>query len=457
MNFDLVMAKAALDGVENRIRNHLETTMWAKGQLLQHIAGGSMHKTSGSIPQHLTQLLPGTTTAQGAADLERLARMAKSIGPRILRLKQYGTLGSINWGDGSPTFDKELDNATTESLRAFPRDRLARKALQQDLVRGMLAGIVIPDGSGRAQTMPLGGYYEPLVNEDNIEHVWGIYQAWLPPTGRKWRARIYNLETRELLEWDNMDNPTDLGMTPASIPNAPMPVFEIVDDDLDGLPRGEFMESLPLFKSEWASQVRGDRAEESTAFSQLVTKGQLLTGDNERGATRVIRLPADGDAHYLDPPSLEQIHKHHDRKLERLRVDHSLPGGFLGGQTPSGEALREANQSFIADCSGRAGRISNWLTRLLSDYGEITGLKDPPPVTVVINREFERGSVVDQTVLLHREGLIDFGEAVRAISVYYPTWSSAAVEAFIETERARMTLPVFVPGRLDPKDVGDDA
>lgn len=442
-------ARATLDGVEARIREHLEVTMWAKGQLLQHIAGGQQHRTSGRIPAHLTDLLPGTNTTQGAADLERLARMAKSIGPRILRLKKYGTLGSVNWGDGSPTFDKELDNATTESLRAFPRDRLARKALEQDLVRGMIAGIVIPDARGGAQAMPLGGYYEPLVDEDNVEHIWGVYQAWQPPSGLKWRARIYNLETRELYEWADLDSPTEIGRTPTAIPNAPMPVYEVVDDDLDGYPRGEFMESLPLFKSEWASQVRGDRAEESTAFSQLVTKGQLQAGDVDRGPTRIIRLPEGGDAKYLDPPSLEQIHKHHDRKLERLRVDHSLPGGFLGSQTPSGEALREANQAFIADCAARAGRISNYLTRLLADYGALIGLQKPPPVTVIINREFERASVVDQTVLLHREDLIDFGEAVRAISVYYPTWASDRVEAFIDSRRELIPEPLTTTDAVD--------
>lgn len=440
----LAAAKAALVGVENRIREHLEVTMWAKGQLLQHIASGEHHRGSGRMPQHLTDLLPGTSTAQGAADLERLARMAKSIGPRILRLKHYGTLGSVNWGDGSPTFDRELDNATTESLKAFPRDRLARKALEQDLIRGMLAGIVIPDGAGGARAMPLGGYVEPLVDDDDVEHVWGIYQAWQPPSGSKWRVRVYNLETRELFEYSGLDSPTEIGNVPQPILNAPMPVYDIVDDDLDGYPRGEFMESLPLFKSEWASQVRGDRAEETTAFSQLVVRGQLGFGDSERGPTRVIRLPPDGDAHYLEPPSLEQIHTHHDRKLERLRVDHSLPGGFLGSQTPSGEALREANQAFIADCSSRARRISNWLTRLLADYSELVGLADPPPVSVIINREFERASVVDQTVLLYREGLIDFGEAVRAISVYYPTWSSQAVEEFIDGSR-ELVPPPFTP------------
>lgn len=443
-------ARAALNGVEHRIRQHLETTMWAKGQLMQHIASGQHHQTSGSIPQHLTELLPATSTTQGAQDLERLAKMAKSIGPRILRLKGYGTLGSINWGDGSPTFDSTLDNTTTENLTAFPLERLARKALEQDLVRGMLAGIVIPDGQGGARAMPLGGYYEPLVDEDDVEHVWGIYQAWQPPSGKKWRVRVYDLERSILYDYYDLDGPTDLARRPVETPNAPMPVWEIVDDDLDGLPKGELMESLPLLKSEWASQVRGDRAEEATAFSQLVLMGQIQTGDTERGPTRVIRLPADGNAKMLDPPSLEQIHKHHDRKLDRLQRDHSLPGGFLGHQTPSGEALREANQSFIADCKARARRLSSYLSRLVSDYGNITRLGEAPPVHVTINREFERASVVEQTVMLFRENLLDFGAAVRTISVYYPTWSSKEVEEFIDRVREA------IPDDRETKDSAED-
>lgn len=446
----LAAARAALDAVEQRARLHLEVTMWAKGQLMQSIANGREHQTMAGVPQHLTELLPDTSTVQGAKDLARLARMAKSIGPRIVRLKAYGTLGSINWGDGNPAFDKTLDNATKESLAAFPLERLARKALEQDLVRGMIAGIVIPDGNGGARAMPLGGYVEPLVDDDDIEHVWGIFQAWMPASGTKWRARVYNLETRELFEYYDLDRPGDIGRVPEPITGAPMPVYEIVDDDIDGLPRGELMESLPLLKSEWASQVRADRAEEATAFSQLVLKGQVTSGDAERGPTRVIRLPPDGDARMLEPPSLEQIHAHHDRKLERIQRDHSLPGGFLGNQTPSGEALREANQSFIADCKARARRLSSYLSRLVADYGAITGLQKPPPVHVTINREFERASVVDQTVLLYREGLLDFGAAVRTISVYYPTWASDEVEAFIDLTGEA------VPPERTPSEAADD-
>lgn len=448
----LAAARAALDNVEARARDHLEVTMWAKGQLLQHIHSGDHHKTGagGKIPNHLAELLPGTSTDAGAEALLRFARMAKSIAPRILRLKRYGTIGSINWGDGDPTFDATLDGQTHAALDAFPLNKLGRKAVEQDLIAGMMVGIAIPNGNGGARVQPLGGYVEPLAEDDDVDSVWGIFQAWIPAGSTRWSARVYNLETRELFEYQNLDRPSAIGIVPEPTANAPMPVFEIVDTDLDGLPRGEFAESLPLFKSEWSSQVRGDRAEESTAFSQLVIKGMVENGVNERGPTRAIRLPTDGDAKYLDPPSLEQIHAHHDRKLERLQKDHALPGGFLGRQTPSGEALREANQSFIADCAARAKRISSYLTRLVADYGEIVGLPEPPQVSVTINREFERASVVEQTVLLVREGLLEFGEAVRTISVYYPTWKSADVEAYILAQRE------IVPPEPSPAEAAED-
>ena len=64
---------------------------------------------------------------------------------------------------------------------------------------------------------------------------------------------------------------------------------------------------------------------------------------------------------------------------------------------------------------------------------------------MTINREFERSSVVEQTVLLYREGLLDFGAAVRTISVYYPTWSSNEVEAFIDSQR-EVIPPERTPG-----------
>lgn len=444
----LATVRASLQAIEMKARDHVEIMMWTKGQLLQNIHTGEHHSVMGTIPNHLKDLLPPTETTEGAAALGRLTKQAQSIAPRVLRLKKYGAIGTINWGDGDEEIDDLLEGDDAEKLKQVNLEYLAANALEQALTRGMIAGIAIPTENGEARTQPLGGYVEPLVDEDDMHHVWGIYQAWQPADvgSNKWNARIYNLETSELFEWRGLDSPTDIGHVPEPIPNAPMPVFEILQTDIDGRPLGEFQVALPLFKSDWSSQVRGDRAEEATAFSQLVIKGGTLGDAKQRGAARVIRLDPAGDAKYLDPPSLEQIHKHHDRKLERLRVDLSLPGGFLGAQTPSGEALREANQAYIATCKSLAKSVSSYLTQMVDRCAEITGVADAPPVTVVINREFERAQVVEQTVMLFREGLLAFDAAVRTISAYYPTWPSEQVEAFISMQREVIPPP---PGPND--------
>jgi len=259
-------------------------------------------------------------------------------------------------------------------------------------------------------------------------------------TGSYYRVRLWDFtESNPVVrEWDRVTDPSSLrdDGEPLDVPYAPH--YAIMQVGPDGLPIGEFQQSLPTVKAEWASQVRGDRVEESTAFPLMKIKGEVL-GTDKRGPTRVVEVDLAGDVAYLLPGDLTQMHAHHDRKLERLREDMSLPGGALGTQTPSGEALREANQKFIASSRAYATAVQAILSNSVGDYLRLNGVSEETPVSVDINREFEKEQRVRFVVELYREGLLPLDAAVRSISVYLPDWSDEMVEAFIAQQTRTVT------------------
>lgn len=419
---DLALVKAELNSVTRRATKRYEAEEWGTGQF-------------DSPPYNLLPTLP-------AAALEaarKLADQAQSMGPRIVGIKKFLTIGDINWGGD----DKELD----ELLRGQDLEALADEMFEQALYSGMLVGIVRrgrrgegDDGeplAGEPVIEPLTGHVEPLYDAENPSRVAGIFQAWLPLDTREkgWRVRIYDFDERTMTEWHKLQQPYMVGGRPAFDPvrNAPMPRFQILRRGRGRLPIGDMELALPLLKSDWSSQVRGDRAEQSTAFAQMLIRGQVDDGTNDRSPTNVIRVTVDGDAKYLTPGDLTQIHAHHDRKIDRLRRDANLPGGVLSGSNISGEALREDNMHAIADAKAKAKKLQRFLTDLARDFArEHNRPADTLEVTVSINKDFEAATALDRIVMLFDKGLLEFGAAVRAVSVYVPTWSDPDVEAYIK-------------------------
>ena len=86
------------------------------------------------------------------------------------------------------------------------------------------------------------------------------------------------------------------------------------------------------------------------------------------------------------------------------------------------------------------------LTLLVADLADaLLGVADPPEVTVGINREFDKTDEIKNVVLLYREGLLEHGAAVRAVSVFVPTWGDEEIEAFIARELEPVPPPVTPP------------
>jgi len=440
---DVENLKVQLSSLPLRHARKQEAEEWGTG----HLPG---------IPDHL---LPEVSKAVRDA-LVRIARQCQSIGPRIVNIKRFGTLGDVNWGGENTTVDA--------ILREQDLDAIAEELLENAYYSGLIAGIVRRDPeTSEIRIEPLVGHVEPVFSRTSPTRVAGILHTWVEPDSSqsgtsKWTVRLYDLAERVMREWTGLNapsamtrnDPTTIVEPSAEYPaGAPMPRFVFTGRDSERMPMGELATLLPLLQSDWSSQVRGDRIEESTAIPQLVVKGEAEDGTDERSSTHVIRLIDDGDAKYIIPGDLTSLHNHHDRKLERIREDANLPGGFLGNQTPSGEALQEANAKFVSSNRWYAARLSRVLTELVADLLVALGMEsDAPQVTVSINREFTKNQEIRNAIDLYREGLTSLEAAVRHISVFMPTWSDDEVEAFISAEAEAMNPQPVVPGQLEPVD-----
>lgn len=419
---DLQLVKAELSTVTKRAEQRYEAEVWGTGQFEHY-------------PFSLLPDLP----AQARREARRIGRMTPSMGPRIVSIKKFIALGDINWGGKDERFDK--------LFRRQDPDKIADELLEQAMYSGMIVGIVRkhPRGkdengeerTGEPMIEPLHGHTEPLYDAEHPTRVGGIFQAWKPLDVREkgWRVRIFDFDRRTMDEWHKLSEPYMVGGRTArpTVTNAPMPRFYILRRGRGRMPVGDIELALPMLKSDWSSQVRGDRAEEQTAFSQLVVSGQVGDGTEKRSPAFVIRLEEGGDAKYLTPGDLSQIHNHHDRKIERLRRDLNLPGGVLSGSNISGEALREDNMHAIADAKHKARALAHVLTELAQDFASEHGFGElDGEVTVSINKEFEAATALDRVITLYEKDLLEHGAAVKAIAAYVPTWDDKEIDAFIK-------------------------
>jgi len=410
------VVRAALASVEARAAQHAEAYDWALGRL-----------TSPPV-----DLLPPVQTEEGRLELPRIWRQSQTFGPRIIDRIIWGTIGEVNWGGEGGKIDAELE--------ALQLDLMAQRLLVDLLVGGIAAvWAYVDERTGRPRVSRLSGYLQPLTDPDDVDRVVAIYQAWQSADVRssRWHVRIYDLEEGVLREWRDLRTPTNLAAPPAEYPGIRPPSYRMLHLGDDGLPQGPLMSALPVLKAELAQQMRITRVAEQSAWPVLAIRGQI--NPDHRGPARVLQLSEQGSAEYLRPGDLSQLEGLHDRTLERLREDLSLPGGFLGRQTPSGEALREANLKFVQACSSYARLLSGLLTEVVTEYAGLAGLSNPPEVSVLINREFDRAERIGSVLELYREGLIPLSVAVNEISVYLPTWSDEEAADWIAQNERKLT------------------
>ena len=423
MDLNTPYIRAYLAHATQRITNAAITLDWAHGnQTLDN-----------------TQLIPpfptdATAATEARKDWERYKHQVQSLGPRVLKAKRMGAVGDVNWGGSDP--NNIDDKLTRLNLRA-----LARTAFDPLCANGITAGWAYLDEETRENRVQiLGGFLEPIYRQDDpTSQPVGLYQVTQDPSELriKYRVRVYDFVERSVREWRGLDDPTKLDTPPTEEwTNTSVPRVALFDSDQDGYPAGELQQALNLLKAEVADQLRVARVADTQAWGILALAGDWDIA-NEMGATTVLTSPKEGaSAERIEPASLEQLFAKHDRTMERVRSDLSLPVASVGGGAwPSGEALQQANIAYISSSSDYATILTDFMTDLIRDYALLEGIpeENAPPVVISISREQMRRVISQQVREDYEAGVISRRMAVTALVPYYPNTSDEEIEAFIGT------------------------
>lgn len=407
-------------------------------------------------PQQGT-ILPLAANAKRQRAYNRLVRQMQTIGPRVMEAKLNAILGSVTWGMN----DDELD----DRLTTLDLPGLARRAAMDYVTHGITAlAATTPEGA-TPRISRLGGYLEPYLNPDDRDEITGLFQAWQlgssgprrsdPGTtnafndqaerhrqlgnvaGGSWTVRIYDFETDTMTEWVGLRNPYEIGRTPTrEETDVVMPRVLVRELSIDGLPLGEIERAAPQIKALWATEARLLLAEELSAFGMLTVTGASLPDGFAVGPGELLELPAGATAAWMMPGNLEELRMQKAGRQERLREDLSLPGGFLGNDSPSGEAFREANVRFRQNTERYATELSAVLTDAVMDFGEVVGLGETPEVVINPSKAYDEPARVQSILSQYAAGVIPLGVAVNELRVFLPSWDDESANAWVEEQSA---------------------
>jgi hypothetical protein len=414
--FDLseIMRRLELESVKKRYRELREARQWADGTI-EVLAG---------------ELLPAPIDVQGAEAWARLTKTLQSAAPRALTTKVNAAVGDVTWGGDGEQPDAKLEALDLRSL--------ARAVVTDLIVGGIAAANAITDVRNRENRITrLTGLIEPITDEFDRDRVTGLYQVcqYLRSGRLEWDVWVYDFEQEERRYWRGLTNPTDLALAPVVTEGIPMPRYQIAGADEDGYPMGELLASVPLFRSLWATEARLARVEELAAYPSLFLKGSVKV--DKAGPAIVWRSDdTSADAKWMEPGDMEQLRLQRALKLERIRDDLALPGGFLGNDSPSGEALREANIRFRQSSENLALLASKLLTDAVADYAALESVQ-PVPVVVTPSNEYARTERITDLINLKKESMLPARVIATELQPYYPTWDDEQLEEWVtakETE-----------------------
>ena len=405
-------------------------------------------------------ILPEPLNTSRKEAWKRAKRQVQSLGPRILRSKKQAVLGGgITWGD--------TDDKTDEFLVNLNLERLANGLLENLVIDGMAAAMAHQDEeTGEFTITRLGGYMQPYLKPNDIDVVTGIYQAWSSNNTSKiitsesegkrsehryestragqttYSVRIYDFVEETIKQWDDLRRPTDLALNFKLIENAPVPRFAISEKLDEGLALGEMLQAMPVLIHHYTLQLLKALSTEMSVFSMFYTKGDVEI--TEVGPAQLIAMEEGADAGWIKAEgNLEELNKNLIIVEERLRSDLSLSGGFLGNDSPSGEALQEANIKFRQNTEYYAKTISDILTKCVHDLSELTNDVKPVQIVVQPSKDFEEKTRRDTVLMLYKEGLLPLDVAAIEIQRFFPTWSDEALNEWVESQTATVNVEDF--------------
>jgi hypothetical protein len=400
---------------------------------------------------------------------DRAKTQLQTLGTRIMETKSGAVMGEVTWGGDNDNLDDALTNLDIRSL--------ARRLLHGYVVTGITGGYAHQDETNEPRISRMGGYIEPVTHPDDVDRIIGLYQAWqiaresrdtstpgsdtsFSAVGRvrrilaRWMVRVYDWSESAdgeciMRQWDNLTDPTSMAGEPDDlVENHPRPRYRVRTISQDGLALGEIATALPQLHALWATEARLTLSEELSAFPMLSAFGGVNVGGRDGtdapvvGPSEVWTGSADSKLEWTQPGNLHELREQRILRLERIRDDLSLPGGFLGRDSPSGEALREANVRFRQNADAYARDISGLLTELVEDYAALIGV-EPAEVSVIPSQAYDEPARVLTIVSLYREGLLPLDVAARSLQVFFPTWSDDELNAWVEQQMAVVSVADF--------------
>ena len=401
---------------------------------------------------------PGTSRH---AAFNRAVKTTSTSVPVIINKSLAGLdFGNITWSDAATGAARADDE-----IYALDLSRLARALAVEYRLTGACAAMAstprLESGSfGDPIVSTLFGVNIPYTDPKDPGRTSGWYRAvqYVHDSGQlRWWVEVYEFiddDTTVHRVWEELQDPTTLGLNPdQEFESTARPRFALYGVQPDGLPSSTLLANHGRILGLYQTEVLMATAEEMSSFPMLFVRGGVEY--DGIGPAEALTGGSESDARWLEPGKLDELREQVRLKRDFVREAFNLPGGSLGAQTPSGEALQEANRGFLQETRALSDAVSGVLTAVTTDYLALLGL---PPVTVSlpIDRSYTTAQQLEVVEKGRDLGLIPDGVGARWFQAALGSgYSDEELEQFLaEKEELRNAMPV--PGFLSPRDDPDD-
>lgn len=340
----------------------------------------------------------------GSAREEAWKRALRTVTPAAALIMQKSLagidFGAISWSDAESNADEVNDAVARLNLPTLARDL----AIEYKTTGVAAAMASIPEGDDEGEgTTPviavMRGVNVPYTDPRDQATVTGWFRTIEYALGQgqlAWWTEVYDFVDDERTThrvWKQLAEPTHLGAMPdEEYESLARPRFAINDLQPDGLPVSPMLTHMGRIMGLYASELRLAASEEVAAFPMLFLTGGV---DIDRvGAGEIITADEGADARWLQPGDLNEMREQVRLKRDQVREAFALPGGSLGAQTPSGEALQEANRGFLQESHRLSDMLSSVLTAAVTDYLALLNLP-PVEVSVPVDRSYMTSILLD--------------------------------------------------------------
>lgn len=415
---------------------------------LREMLDGTYEPPNGFITPQFT---PGTSRH---AAYTRAVRTTTSAVPVIINKSLAGLdFGNITWSDAETGANRADDQVAALDLAGLARS-LATEYRLTGAAAAMASTPRTDAGFGDPIITALTGVNLPYTDPRNPGSVTGWYRAvqHLDEGGHLvWWVEVYDFVRDDATVhrvWERLSDPTLLGTSPdQEYESTARPRFALYGLQADGLPMSAVLANEGRIMGLYATELRLATTEELSAFPMLVTRGGVEV--KQVGPAEVISADVDADAKWLDPGSLQELREQARMKRDLVREAFNLPGGSLGGQTPSGEALQEANRGFMQETRAIADAVSGVLSEVVSDYLELHNLA-PVRAQLPVDRSYTTASLLGVVEKGAELEAVPKGVTARMFQQFLGShYSDEELEEFL-AEPEPSSAPAFAPPEPTP-------